>query len=596
MKIQLVLMLLGAFPVFLRADDRSVDQVRFFPAKGAEQAMVGGKFAGSNVSELAGYETLATIDAAPPAGKWTEMKLPTTKGYRWYRYEGPPGSYGQIAEIEFLSDGKVVNSQSTCFGSIGNHGPMHAWIAAVDGKTETSFYSSMPDGQFVGFDFGGRADAPPTFETPPGTVPNSAQITLKAGDGATIRYAIGGAPTSDTGTVYSGPITLDHSATIFAAAYRPGRAPSPTVSATYLVGAKAKAGQSSLTIGNSLSGISLKIPDFFATAGWIHSSHGMSVAGSNSPAIYKNFILQPDRKNKGTSWNELMSQFHSLDDCIIQVFNMSPADESDTDIKIFDLMRAKYSDLQPWLYDIWEEMYKTPPHEVVMGQIPSLQMKTLHPSETWEEKDAAWTVYNEDIRTRMLQTYQGAKKPKIIPCSLAVAWLKNMLDHGKIPGLTSADFPFIMFHDNFHPGPIGRYLVAMTWYAALYGDSPVGKIAPIDTDLTPEQAGILQNLAWDTVQNYPYAGIYQTGTTPAEAPQFSPAPSGSIAGPTQITLSSATPGAWFRYTLDGTPPSHTTGYAYCGVITVRPGMTVKAVAFKNGTADSSVSEATYPGP
>ena len=62
---------------------------------------------------------------------------------------------------------------------------------------------------------------------------------------------------------------------------------------------------------------------------------------------------------------------------------------------------------------------------------------------------------------------------------------------------------------------------------------------------------------------------------------------------TPITLSSSTPGAWFRYTLDGTTPTRTNGYVYCGVISARPGLTVKAIAYKSGMADSEVTDATY---
>jgi len=57
----------------------------------------------------------------------------------------------------------------------------------------------------------------------------------------------------------------------------------------------------------------------------------------------------------------------------------------------------------------------------------------------------------------------------------------------------------------------------------------------------------------------------------------------------KITLSSATPGAWFRDTLDGTTPTRTRGYVYCGVISVQPGIQVKAVAYKSGMKDSEVA-------
>jgi len=69
---------------------------------------------------------------------------------------------------------------------------------------------------------------------------------------------------------------------------------------------------------------------------------------------------------------------------------------------------------------------------------------------------------------------------------------------------------------------------------------------------------------------------------------------GPIKDTAPVSLTSATPGAWFRYTLDGTPPTRTNGYVYCGVISVRPGMTVKAIAYKSGMADSPIATLTFP--
>jgi hypothetical protein len=151
----------------------------------------------------------------------------------------------------------------------------------------------------------------------------------------------------------------------------------------------------------------------------------------------------------------------------------------------------------------------------------------------------------------------------------------------------------LLFRDQVHPNANGGYLVNMTWFAAFYGESPVGRVLPVLTTLTAEQAALMQRLAWDVVKHYPDCGLYEPGTTPASAPEFSPAPT-SIADVTPVTLASNTPGAWFRYTLDGTTPSRERGYVYCGVVSVRPGMTLKAVAYKSGMADSPVAEATFP--
>jgi Chitobiase/beta-hexosaminidase C-terminal domain len=115
---------------------------------------------------------------------------------------------------------------------------------------------------------------------------------------------------------------------------------------------------------------------------------------------------------------------------------------------------------------------------------------------------------------------------------------------------------------------------------------------PIGTSLTPDQATAMQRLAWDVVKNYPDCGLFEEGTRPVASPTFKPA-AAAVDGITPVTLSSTTPGAWFRYTLDGTTPTRTRGYVYCGVVSARPGMTVKAIAFKSGMADSKVAEAEY---
>jgi hypothetical protein len=128
----------------------------------------------------------------------------------------------------------------------------------------------------------------------------------------------------------------------------------------------------------------------------------------------------------------------------------------------------------------------------------------------------------------------------------------------------------------------GAFLVDMTWFSALYRESSEGKVLPIETNFSPEQVRQVQQLAWDVIKNYPDCGLYEEGKQPCGKPEL--ANDGKI-----ITLKSSTPGAWFRYTLDGTVPTRTRGYVYCGVISVQPGIQLKAVAYKSGMADSEVA-------
>jgi hypothetical protein len=584
-----------------------VDRVRFFPAPGHEQEMLGGKFTGSNVSERTGYEELARIASVPPAGQWSEFSWPGQKAYRWVRYEAPPGSYGRVAEIEFYAGPKQL--KGLAFGSMGNRN-LNSYMRAMDGNTATFFDSSIADGQFVGIDAGTWCDAAPSLKPVPGEQTSPLKVTLACDSpNAVIRYSFDGTPGLNDGTAYSGPIPIDQRRSLFAVAFREGLAPSPTASGTYLV-APAQPGLATFHVGNSLTGITHALGEYALTAGWKHDYHAFIVGGAPNSAIWQQYVMHPEKTNRvKLNWTAAMASLTRLDDFTAQVHDVVLASETAYDIKFFDLMRSRFPQMQPWLYSVWGEMFK-PVRTVVLGQVPSFEMKTLYPALSWEESCASWLLYAEDVQTQVLKTYTQGKPPHILPCSIAAGWLKNLIDQGKIPGVTPADFPYLMFHDNFHPGPMGQYLVDMVWYSAFYRASPVGQVFPVATDVKPEQARALQELAWDVVRNYPDCGLYEKGTVPVSPPEFSPAPGNitdlppvtpSITPPPpesksaiRVTLSSSTPGAWFRYTLDGTTPTRTRGYIYCGVISVRPGMTLKAVAYKSGMADSAPVAKSYP--
>ena len=88
------------------ADPVIVNRVRFLPAPEREQAMLGGKIAGSNVSSSAGFKVLAEIKTTPKRGEWSEIKFENTTAFRWVRYEAPAGSHGNVAELEFYAGEK----------------------------------------------------------------------------------------------------------------------------------------------------------------------------------------------------------------------------------------------------------------------------------------------------------------------------------------------------------------------------------------------------------------------------------------------------------------------------------------------------------
>lgn len=54
--------------------------------------------------------------------------------------------------------------------------------------------------------------------------------------------------------------------------------------------------------------------------------------------------------------------------------------------------------------------------------------------------------------------------------------------------------------DKRHPSPAGTYLAALTIYASIYSRSPVG--SPPAEDMDEETAAFLQQVAWETVEEY----------------------------------------------------------------------------------------------
>jgi hypothetical protein len=562
---------------------KMVDRVRFFPAPKREKMMVGGKISGSNVSATEGFVVLAEINAEPKAGEWTELRFENKKVYRWVRYEAPAGSRGNIAELEFYSESRKLNGVG--FGSPGG-----SWKAAFDGKTETFVNSDVADGQFVGLDLGEQASTGKVGFSPAARDSEKPyEVTLGCfTPRATIRYTLDGTtPGATDGVVYASPIKVEGVTTISAVAFAEGLAPSPVAYTTYVVG-KPPVRINSFHVGNSLTGNAARFPMFARTAGVDSQFESFLIGGAYTVKLWK----AKEEVEKERFATVYAKTAHPLDHFTMQPRDFDIDEEVEHELKFLKFVREKSPNVQPWLYAEWVEMNRGRPSD--KGLVPSYQMGRTFPAATWEESMSAMLLYVEEVQHRVNERDKGGKRARILPCSVALGLARNLVDAHQLPGVPpgQASFYHTFFEDVVHVNMNGCYLVDLIWYAAFTGQSPEGKLLPVGTTLTPAQAKILQRLAWEIVRNYPDCGVYEEGTDPAAPPQFSAA-AGTISEPTAIHLTSATPGAFYRYTLDGTVPTRTRGYVYCGVITARPGMTVKAVAYRSGMGDSRVAEASF---
>ena len=541
------------------------NRLRLKPLPGSEQAMVGAKLEGSNTSRTEGYATLTTIDAVA-AKNWTEVKFDNAKVYRWLRLSMPAGSTAQMSKVEIYT-----NDQLLADGSKGAK-----FAPFVEGKDAVNDSA-------IGFDlFGTATPNRPAFSPAESDLSGPTDVTLSGPRGAAIRYTLDGStPTADHGETYTKPIHIDKNTTITAITIAPDRpAPSLAVAVTYLLPEQTKPGLFTAHIGNSLTGTCNGFWRYARTAGHAHHQESFLRPGALTrenwalaTGDYKNDKLatakEMQSQKRGTpTWEEYWSKIGKVDLITLQPRDFDLEKEVAAETNFIRKFREKSPDLQPWLYCEWVEMKRARPSD--NGSVPSFQMKKTFPALTWEESMSAMLLYVEELQHRLAAQLHEGKPAHIIPSALAMGWVKNMIDQGQFPGVKPGFFYPLLFNDQVHPasGPIhnsanGAYLVDLTWYSAFYREAPEGKTQPIETTFTPEQARIIERLAWNVIKNYPDCGPYEEGKVPCGKPQFSN--DGKI-----ITLKSSTPGAWFRYTLDGTTPTRTRAMSIVAQSACRP--------------------------
>ena len=155
-----------------------------------------------------------------------------------------------------------------------------------------------------------------------------------------------------------------------------------------------------------------------------------------------------------------------------------------------------------------------------VGQMPKDGKKTLDVAAT--KKRAAREPLKElEQLADLINEKQGRKVVLISPVGEATIKLVQMVADGKFPGVT--DPADLWTEYNMHSN---RHVLAITAYcnvATMYGVSPiglkpdfsqvtyggVGKGPGVQSmeGITDEQRAILQNIAWETVSQYPHSGV-----------------------------------------------------------------------------------------
>lgn len=481
-----------------------VSRIRFFPATGQAAGMKGGRFTGSITSATNDFEELVRIEKDVVEGQWNEVTVTGKPLYRFLKYEAPPNTGAAIAEIEFYAGDRKLNG--TAFSTVPGDGKTAD--AAFDGKTDTTFNAKEVNYQYVGIDLGSGAQvAPITLSQKSGAYPAPFRLSLSTPTpGATIRYSWNGeAPREDSGTEYKEPVEIKESGILIAQAFAPGLTRSIPVVTAYRIGVDNKAAKTVTTfhIGNSLTDTVVPwMEPIAASAGESLQFHRFTIPGAPTDWLW-------DHPGSGFGDNRVAQAFliHApITHIFTQPFaghNRDITNEADYSRRFYEEARKHSPDIQAWLYVQWPD--KAFSDNWSKGEGAAKGLTGVAPAQTWEAAIPNYLRYAEAVQTRIQKDGYKGKPVRIVPAGVALATLKKEIESGKVPGMT--DFFKECFSDDLHLSAKGAYFVSLAHYCCIYGKSPVGNVGALQSGLTPEQTRIFGRIAWDTVREYPFAGL-----------------------------------------------------------------------------------------
>lgn len=123
---------------------------------------------------------------------------------------------------------------------------------------------------------------------------------------------------------------------------------------------------------------------------------------------------------------------------------------------------------------------------------------------------AFWRAASSDYtavlhsQAKAINRRQGRDFVFVVPVGPAVITLWERIKDGQVPGVSRVND---LFTDPIlHPGPVLKNLAAYCWFAAVYGESPVG-LNSLDGRVSAATNHVLQQIAWDAVLAEPMSGV-----------------------------------------------------------------------------------------
>jgi hypothetical protein len=445
-------------------------------------------------------------------------------------------------------------------------------LAQLSWSTPTITRQIIPQSQLSTTAPGPVPVANPTYSPAPGNFSSPMSVTLSSTTaGASIRYTTDGStPTSSTGTLYAGPVSISATTSFKAIAYNSGMADSAVTSATYTFVPPAPVANPTYSPapGNFSNPMSVTISS--ATAG---ASIRYTTDGSNPTSSLGTLYAGPVSISATTTFRAI-------------AYKSGMTDSSVTS--------ATYTFVPGVVAD--------PTYSPAAGNFSSPMSVTIASSTA-----GASIRYTTDGTTPTSSTgtlYAGPVAISATTSFRAIAYKSGMTDSA----VTSATYTFVP------PAPVAN---------PTYSPAPGNFSSPMSVTISSTTAGA--SIRYTTDGSTPtsssgtiYAGpvaigatttfraiAYKSGMTdsavtsatytftpPVANPTYSPTP-GSFTGSISVTIATTTSGATIRYTTDGSTPTSSAGTVYAGPVSISATTTFRAIAYKSGMPDSSVSAATY---
>ena len=114
----------------------------------------------------------------------------------------------------------------------------------------------------------------------------------------------------------------------------------------------------------------------------------------------------------------------------------------------------------------------------------------------------------EEFLTDLREAHPDIKPPLMIPVGHAFHLLQLKIEAGLVPGMSSI---FDGYSDRSHQNYLGEYIVGCTFFATIYGETPVGLPTRPYGDIAPDLARTIQETVWEAVNAHPRSGVKALG-------------------------------------------------------------------------------------